>query len=126
MTTNFTILKSVRLTGRIANDKLEIVTTRDETDVVENLDVKSDILPVRVECYDFVDHATSVGWQFVEAGPWRRGNGSYIWTEFQRYKDGDSYDPLVVSARSQGAATQEKPKQIYIKIKPVIDGPDES
>jgi len=129
MATTYEILHSVRLTGRIdASGELEIITMRNH-EPVEALGISSDSPPrVRVELYDFLD-GSGQPWQFPASDPWQRGEGPYVWAEFTGFHDGEAFDSHTLAARPQGqtsAAAQEKPKQIYIKIKPIIDGgPDE-
>jgi hypothetical protein len=127
MSVNFQVLESVRLTGRIVDDALEITTKRDEFEIVDALDIESDTLPVRLQCYDFTDTAGRV-WQFVPTGGWQRRAGTdHAWLDLSSYKDGDAYNALCITVQTKTtAAAAERPKQIYIKLKPIIDGPDRS
>jgi len=123
MSTSYVLLSSIRFSGRIsAAGELEILTKRDG-EVVESLDIQSDSPPlVRVQLHDF-EHA-GITWMFTAGGPWARGGGPFAWAEFSGYSTGSSYDALMIVAQSQDAAAQEKPKQIYIKIEPVVESPD--
>jgi hypothetical protein len=127
MSVNFQVLESVRLTGRIVDDALQIITKRDDFEFVDALDIESDALPVRLECYDFTD-SRGRAWQFAATGGWQRNAGAdHAWLDLSNYKDGDAYDPLSITAQSTTTAAEgDRPKQIYIKLKPIIDGPDRS
>jgi hypothetical protein len=130
MATRYTLLKSVRLTGRInPQGELEIVTKRDENEVVTALDIASDAPPtVRVEVHDFVQDTTAcrVVWKFQPADPWLRDTGPYVWAQFDEFTDGEAYDTLTLVAQGEGAAAQQQTKRIVIKIEPVVDSPDKS
>lgn len=118
----YSILKSIRLTGRVVDNALELFTMRDSSEVAEPLDVSSDPVPVRVEIYDFVD-AASGPWRFIETGVWQRDTAGFVSAEFVGYTDGDGYDSYEVVAEQTGT-TNQKPKTLPIKIKPIIDAPD--
>ncbi|EDM79528.1 hypothetical protein PPSIR1_20909 [Plesiocystis pacifica SIR-1] len=129
-TAEYTVLKSVRLTGRFNSSALEIVTKRDETELGENLEIRADDPPnVRVEVFDFVhdDGTTRTTWELMGDSNWTRAS-NHVWKVFSDYTDGEIGDTLDIVARPQGSTdpAQEKPKQIYIEIKPVVDGPDKS
>ncbi|NVB40227.1 hypothetical protein G6O69_20460 [Pseudenhygromyxa sp. WMMC2535] len=118
------------MTGRIiqndssTDESLEIAPIRDTGEIITTLDIEVDALPVRVEIHDFEQSGTS--WTFPEQAVWSRGEGNYAWTEYDHYIE-ESYETLTFSAVcEEGAAAREKSKQIYIKIKPIVVGPDRS
>src|SRR5690606_13426352 len=105
---------------------LEIVTKRDENEVVTALDIDADAPPsVRLEVYDFGHDTTAgrVNWEFQSGDPWLRDTGPYVWAVFDEFTDGEAYDTLTLVAETEGA-TQQKTKRIVIKIEPVVDAPD--
>jgi hypothetical protein len=118
MTTTYTLLRSVRLSGSFnAQGELAIVAARDGTSV-EVLEVESDCEPVILELFHF--EFEGVRWTFAAAG-WRTD------TDAARvelpYTTGDAFLGIDITAEStQGL---KRPKRISVKIKPVPDAPDE-
>lgn len=129
-TTTFEILSSVRLTGAIFDDGLQIMTKRRRTECIhDDLLIRSDQRNIEMQCHDFVD-SSGRSWEFVECNGWRRGDdkgvGNYARKILEGYTDGTVGTPIDIVARPRGstAAADEKPKRIYVKIEPIIDGPD--
>ncbi len=116
----FTLLDSVRLTGKFTNRNLDIVTKRDGTEIVEYLDIKSDFEPVRVDLYPFTDDA-GARWEFTgsiwQAGP-EYASASIGFT------DGDGFLAYEIEAREANTGAKA-PKKLYLRIKPVVDAPDQ-
>lgn len=125
MSTVIQILTAVRLKGRLDDDdKLELTAIQTTGEAVKALEIHGDVLPARVELHDF--KVGEIDWTFVADHGWERVE-AHIEREFQTYSRDEGFDEFEVSVRSnQGAATQTKSKKLYIKIKPVEQGPDNS
>ena len=90
----------------------------------EPLDIHADVFPVRVELHDF-EHLGET-WVFPEAKGWRRGDGNYAWREYDETSDTAYVELTLTATTGEGQAAREKSKQIYIKVKPIPDAPDDS
>jgi hypothetical protein len=113
----YTLLQSVRLSGTLPNDSLAIVTKRDGQSV-ELLEIASDTQPVTLELFHF--QAGGERWSFSAPG-WR------VDTDAARtqlpYSSGDAFTELEITAESTAGA--KRAKRLGIRIKPVVDAPDE-
>ena len=133
MSKPFEIPSAIRLTGRISQsssegESLELAPLRDNKATIPKLleiHVDEGVFPVRVELHDF--EQDGVRWTFCEVGRWRRGEGNYAWAEFESFQNPSGLDTITATAgEAKPEAEREKSKQIYIKIKPIVVGPDES
>lgn len=133
MASTIELLSAARLKGRInTSDSLELFMLRDSNEVVTDLDISSDALPIRIEVYDF-EHQ-GVVWKFQGDTTWTRDSWG-VYMEHSAWADSEEPLTLTVTAQEQPltltvttpeqtAAAKEKSKQIYVTIDDVVQGPD--
>ena len=122
MASTIKLLKAARLKGRInTSDALELYMLRDANEIVTDLDVLSDALPVRIEVHDF-DHQ-GFDWEFQGDSTWTRASWG-VYLEHSAWVSSESPLSLTVTAQEQSTEAKEKSEQIYVTIDEVVQGPD--
>ena len=121
---DYTILESIRVTGEFdTSNDLVLITKRDSSESAEYLDIQADGFPVEIQAHDFED-GNGDTWEFQAVGSWTRSSGMAT-LSFTAYTSGSGFHEYDVEAKNATTSATEQPPKVKIKIKPVIEAPDE-